>query len=884
MALFFKLLNLGQQTFLNSDGVNLLECLLPNSPTELPTDRSIGLVIEPKSPIQGFNGVHLPENTVSNNRAKRPATNNSLPKLFSHTDLNSPSPTELPTDGSLGLVSEPKSPNQGPNRVNLLESYVSTTRAKRPETRHNLDQPLFPTKEELMKLGIMNLSKSFKISQDQAQVLYKGLTFVPTPKLTSTDKIGQGIEQFIRVLKLRFSYLNLTKRNQDGFHIPSNFTPHQGTYPPELDDLHIQLKQLLKKTPNKNVGHDNLTKQQKKALSQLKNEQSIVIKSADKGATIVIQDREDYVFEAQRQLQIERHYKGIESPTFIQACPQINLILEEMYKAKLISKKESKYLWAHPDSRERIFYLLPKIHKDPAKWSIPHKIPAGRPIVSDVNSNTYRISQFIDFHLGPYCTGHSSYVKNTYDFLDKLSGITATENSILISLDVESLYTNIDNDLGITAVQEAFSRDPKPIHPYIIKLLRFILEGNDFTFNGNYYLQISGVAMGQKFAPKFADICMAYIEERALTNCPKLPSLYLRYLDDILIIWPHERQDFDRFFEIMNSEHPNINLKANIQTEGLEFLDVFIYKGKKFRESGRFDTKVYFKPTDSHALLHKKSYHPHHTFAGIIKSQLIRFGRICNQLEDFMDASCTLFKALRPRGYTKSFLSKIRKPVLSRFFPSPDSSGMTKCNSASCTLCRHVLLANQIQSRIGHVKLIHLGNCNARSVIYVLGCQKCPGLLYVGQTVNLRDRLIAHRSSINRRVNTKMAKHFFEVHTLNDLFVTLLDKTENPEPKRFLDQSEQKWINKLDTVNRGLNQHDTARGTISIPFVLPYNAEAKKFTKLAQDWLNHWRSSNPTNQNPKPVSIIRAFAKNKNLSQVLVRSLLKPLEDDTTNQ
>ena len=119
----------------------------------------------------------------------------------------------------------------------------------------------------------------------------------------------------------------------------------------------------LKKTPNKNVGHDNPTKQQKINVSQLKNEQSIVIKSADEGSTIVIQDREDYVFEAQRQLHIE-------SPTFIQACPQINLILEEMHKAKLISKKELKYLWAHPDSSERIFYLLPKIHKYPAKWSI----------------------------------------------------------------------------------------------------------------------------------------------------------------------------------------------------------------------------------------------------------------------------------------------------------------------------------------------------------------------------------------------------------------------------------------------------------------------------------------------------------------------------------
>ena len=78
---------------------------------------------------------------------------------------------------------------------------------------------------------------------------------------------------------------------------------------------------------------------------------------------------------------------------------------------KLISKKELEFLRAKRNSRERIFYLLPKIHKESHKWTIPDKIPPGRPIVSDVESESYAISKFIDYHLAPFATTHPSYVK-----------------------------------------------------------------------------------------------------------------------------------------------------------------------------------------------------------------------------------------------------------------------------------------------------------------------------------------------------------------------------------------------------------------------------------------------------------------------------------------
>jgi hypothetical protein len=45
--------------------------------------------------------------------------------------------------------------------------------------------------------------------------------------------------------------------------------------------------------------------------------------------------------------------------------------------------------------------------------------------------------------------------------------------------------------------------------------------------------------MDKKFAPHSADIFMAQFERDALAKCPLKPLIYLRYLDDIFIVWTH---------------------------------------------------------------------------------------------------------------------------------------------------------------------------------------------------------------------------------------------------------------------------------------------------------------------------------------------------------
>ena len=239
-------------------------------------------------------------------------------------------------------------------------------------------------------------------------------------------------------------------------------------------------------------------------------------------------------------------------------------------------------------------------------------------------------------------------------------------HTLLITLDVESMYTNIDNEQGLEAVRNIFQANPSPRHSdkHILELLELSLKNNDIEFNNETFLQISGTAMGKKFAPSYANLFMAQWENTALEKCYQNSTMYFRYRDNIWILWDHGETQFQTFFDILNTHSPDIRLSAKVEKNSIDFLDVTVFKGPQTNETGILDTKVFFKPTDTQQLLNKSSFHPKHTFAGIIKLQITRFYRICSQITDFETACAVLFKALRKRGYSKRFLRSIKSETL----------------------------------------------------------------------------------------------------------------------------------------------------------------------------------------------------------------------------
>ena len=237
-------------------------------------------------------------------------------------------------------------------------------------------------------------------------------------------------------------------------------------------------------------------------MKSLKANGDIIIKKADKGSAVVIQDKIGYINEGLKQLNDTNFYKQIDFDMTPYHNDLVASKINEMRTLGEITQKCADYLITdHP--RTANFYLLPKIHRG----KIP---PPGRPIVSANECPTERISQFVDHFIRPLVPKLKSYIKDSGHFLNLLDEVTLPDNIILCTLDVTSLYTNIPNEEGISAVRKTVftSRDhmQNPTNASICALLRLVLPCNNFQFDNKHYLQVGGTAIGTKLAPSFANI------------------------------------------------------------------------------------------------------------------------------------------------------------------------------------------------------------------------------------------------------------------------------------------------------------------------------------------------------------------------------------------
>ena len=84
-----------------------------------------------------------------------------------------------------------------------------------------------------------------------------------------------------------------------------------------------------------------------------------------------------------------------------------------------------------------------------------------RPIVSLCESPTENISQFLDYWLQPIMRNLPSYLKDTSQLINELRMLSVEPNTILVTIDVKSLYTCIPHLEGIQACTEAPSESQR---------------------------------------------------------------------------------------------------------------------------------------------------------------------------------------------------------------------------------------------------------------------------------------------------------------------------------------------------------------------------------------------------------------------------------------
>ena len=166
----------------------------------------------------------------------------------------------------------------------------------------------------------------------------------------------------------------------------------------------------------------------------------ITTKAGKRGAVVIVAV-DDYIQEANRQLDNKEFYIKLTIDTTEINRIKVNRTINELKSSHLLNQKISNDLLSS-EAKTPQFKMLSKADKEGNP---------GRPVVSSIDCHTTKISKYIDNQLQPHVKELKSYVKDSTDFIRKI-------NSILVTMDVRSLYTNIPNKEGIEAVETTLKR------------------------------------------------------------------------------------------------------------------------------------------------------------------------------------------------------------------------------------------------------------------------------------------------------------------------------------------------------------------------------------------------------------------------------------------
>lgn len=220
-------------------------------------------------------------------------------------------------------------------------------------------------------------------------------------------------------------------------------------------------------------------------LKNLRQATDIVIRSADKGRGVVIQDYEDYDGEALKILSDKEYYITIKEDPSKNIQMELNLNLTKAIEEEILTKNEKQFIYI-PVLSVPFFYHIPKLHKSTVN-------PPGRPIISSINSPTCNLSHFIDLYLQDHVNMLPSHLNDSDDLIRHLQKVQLKEGLGLLTLDVTALYSNMNHDLGIECVEFIFFINSTHLYSFFI---RFILEDNYFKYDNKIYHQVKGTAMG----------------------------------------------------------------------------------------------------------------------------------------------------------------------------------------------------------------------------------------------------------------------------------------------------------------------------------------------------------------------------------------------------
>ena len=156
-----------------------------------------------------------------------------------------------------------------------------------------------------------------------------------------------------------------------------------------------------------------------------------------------------------------------------------------------------------------------------------------QPIVSACGTVNYQLAKFLTKILKRYTVITPMFVKDNKCFSEYLRTVRIDKDAELVSFDVSDLFTSIPVPTALDVINCLFTEHIEVTEARckygcsfkqntigltkdeVMKLLKLVLENCVFSFQGNFFKQLHGAAMGSPCSPVVANIYMEYFKDMA---------------------------------------------------------------------------------------------------------------------------------------------------------------------------------------------------------------------------------------------------------------------------------------------------------------------------------------------------------------------------------